>query len=72
MHTFIIRDYPDLDHIFPIMHICLIKKEVINVLNFEINLDLDSDERIIFLKKKFKKNINIIEIYTVPGKRVFL
>ena len=52
MHTFIIRDYPDLDHIFPIMHIFLIKKKVINVLNFEINLDLDSDERIIFLKKK--------------------
>ena len=54
MITFIIRDYPDLDHIFPIIHYFLDKKETINIINYEINLNLDNDPRVVFLKKNIK------------------
>ena len=40
MKTFIIRDYPDLDHIFPIINIFLKNDKKVNVLNFEINLNI--------------------------------
>ena len=70
MTTFIIRDYPDLDHIFPIMHTFLKKNEFINLLNFEINLDLSSDPRIIFLNTNFQNNIKIYDVYNIKGKKV--
>tara|TARA_Y100000389_G_scaffold199178_1_gene237081 strand:+ start:57 stop:1367 length:1311 start_codon:yes stop_codon:yes gene_type:complete len=72
MTTFIIRDYPDLDHIFPIMHTFLKKNEFINILNFEINLDLSSDPRIIFLNTNFQNNIKIYEVYNIKGKRFLI
>lgn len=72
MVTFIVRDYPDLDHIFPIIHFFLKKNNAINILNFEINLNLESDPRIIFLNKKFKKNLNIYGVYNIKGERLFL
>ncbi len=72
MVTFIIRDYPDLDHIFPIIHYFLENKQKINVVNYEINLDLDNDPRVVFLKKNYKDLIQIYEIYGIPGKRIFL
>ena len=49
MKTFIIRDYPDLDHIFPLINIFVEKNKKVNVLNFEINLNLDDDPRIKYL-----------------------
>ena len=72
MITFIIRDYPDLDHIFPIIHYFLDKKETINIINYEINLNLDNDPRVVFLKKKYKDLFEIYEIYRIPGKRIFI
>ena len=72
MVTFIIRDYPDLDHIFPLIHYFLKKKESITILNFEINLDLNSDPRIIFLNNNYKNNLNIYDVYNVKGQRFLI
>ncbi len=72
MKTFIIRDYPDLDHIFPIINIFLEKNKKVNVLNYEINLNLDEDPRIKYLLKNYKDNINLMDIYKIKGTRIFL
>ena len=72
MVTFILRDYPDLDHIFPIIHYFLEKKQKINIINYEINLNLENDPRVVFLKKNYKDLFEIYEIYRIPGKRFFL
>jgi hypothetical protein len=69
--SFIIRDNPDLDHIFPIIYFFLKKNKSINILNFEINLDLNLDPKINFLKKRYPENIRIYEIYNISGKRFF-
>ena len=61
MISFIIRDNPDLDHIFPIIYFFLKKNESINILNFEINLDLNLDPKITFLKERYPENIKIYE-----------
>lgn len=69
MVVFIIRDFPDLDHIFPIIHFFLKKKKATAILNFEINLDLNIDTRIVYLKKKYKNNFVVHEVYNFKGKR---
>ena len=72
MVTFIIRDYPDLDHIFPIIKTFLNKKEKIYILNFEINLNLRNDPRIIYLNNDFSDKLTIYDVYSIKGKRFFL
>lgn len=72
MKTFIIRDYPDLDHIFPLINIFVEKNKKVNVLNFEINLNLDDDPRIKYLLENYAENINLVEIYKLKGERIFL
>ena len=72
MISFIIRDNPDLDHIFPIIYFFLKKNESINILNFEINLDLNLDPKITFLKERYPENVKIYEIYNINGNRLFL
>ena len=72
MVTFIVRDYPDLDHIFPIINFFLNKNCSINILNFELNLHLENDARIVYLKKKFASNLHIYCIYQIKGKRILL
>ena len=68
MKTFIIRDYPDLDHIFPIINIFL-KMIKVNVLNFEINLNIREDLRIKYLLQNYKEKLNLIDIYKLKGNR---
>jgi len=69
MVTFIIRDYPDLDHIFPVMHHFLKKNERITVLNFEISFDLKSDPKIVFLNKNYTNDLIIYDVFNIKGKR---
>jgi hypothetical protein len=71
MLTFIIRDFPDLDHSFPVIHYFLKKKENVNILNFEINLDLKSDLRISFLSNSYNK-LRIYEAYSIKGDRFLI
>ncbi len=61
--AFVIRDIPDLDHLTPVIFKFLTLKKEIVILNYEINLNLQNDFRISFLKKKFGK-LNIINIYS--------
>lgn len=72
MRTFIIRDFPDLDHIFPIMNYFLKKKNKIQILSFEVNFDLYQDIRIKYLKKNYKKNIDIKNVYSIKGERFLI
>ena len=72
MKTFIIRDYPDLDHIFPLIKVFVEKNKKVNILNFEINLNLNEDLRIKYLLENYKDNINLVEIYKLKGQRIFL
>ena len=72
MKTFIIRDYPDLDHIFPLIKIFVEKNKKVNVLNFEINLNLDEDPRIKYLLENYGDYLNLVEIYKLKGQRIFL
>ena len=53
--AFVIRDYPDLDHIIPIIYKFLLKKKEIVIINFEINLNIHEDFRIKFLESNFKQ-----------------
>ncbi len=61
--AFVIRDYPDLDHIIPIIYKFLLKKKEIVIINFEINLNIHEDFRIKFLESNFKQ-VKIISIYS--------
>lgn len=70
MKTFIIRDYPDLDHIFPIINIFLKNDKKVNVLNFEINMNIREDLRIKYLLQNYKEKLNLIDIYTLKGNRI--
>ena len=72
MITFLIRDFPDLDHLFPVIHIFLKKKEKLNLLNFEINLNLEKDPKIEYLLKNYKDNFFIYEVYNIKGNRFFI
>ena len=53
MVTFVIRDFPDLDHLFPVINVFLKKKVKVNILNFEINLNLEKDPKIDYLLKNY-------------------
>lgn len=72
MITFVIRDFPDLDHLFPVIQIFLKKKEKINILNFEINLNLEKDPKIDYLLRNYKENLFIHEVYNIKGNRFFI
>ena len=72
MVTFLIRDFPDLDHLFPVINVFLEKKEKVIILNFEINLNLEKDPKIKYLLKNYKKNLNIYEVYNIKGERFLI
>lgn len=72
MVTFLIRDFPDLDHLFPIINVFLKKKERVNILNFEINLNLEDDPKIQYLSRNYEKNLNIFDVYNIKGNRFLI
>ncbi len=72
MVTFLIRDFPDLDHLFPVINVFLKKKEKVIILNFEINLNLEKDPKIKYLIKNYEKNLNIYEVYNIKGERFLI
>ena len=72
MVTFVIRDFPDLDHLFPVINVFLKKKVKVNILNFEINLNLEKDPKIDYLLKNYQNNLHIYEVYNIKGKRFLI
>ena len=66
MLTFLIRDFPDLDHFAPIIFKYVIENpnKKILIIEFNADIDLENDYRIIYLNK-ISKNILIKNAYTV-------
>ncbi len=67
--AFVIRDIPDLDHLTPIIYKFLTLKKEIVILNYEINLNLQNDFRIKFLKKCDSK-LSIINVYSFINQNI--
>ena len=65
MLTFLIRDFPDLDHFAPIIfkYVKENPSKKILILEFNADIDIESDYRIIYLNK-ISKNIIIKNAYT--------
>ena len=45
---------------------------MVNVLNFEISLNLNEDTRIKYLIKNYKDKINLVNVYRVEGSRIIV